>query len=114
MTVQIRVIRPDDFLVLTFTIEGFNLVADGIRPAELVRVPGSDATLVVNLAPHCLVEKVFNNEEVFSFCSFGGEHNAPAFLAGPSRLGFRIPAQLLRLQLDLETLLNWGALQPIF
>jgi hypothetical protein len=113
MTIQIQVIRPDDLLVLTFAFDGFNLVADGTRPAELVRVPGSDATLIVSLPPQCLVERVYFDDEASAFGGFGGEHNAPAFVAGPSRLGFRIPAQVARLRLDLETLLNWGALLPI-
>jgi hypothetical protein len=113
MAVQIRVVRPDDLLLLTFRFDGFDLVADGTGPAQLVRVPGSDATLVVTLPPQCLAEKVYLDEEAFSFGSFGGEQNAPAFIAGASRIGFRIPANISRLTLDLETLLNWGSLQPI-
>ena len=113
MAVQIRVIRPDDLLLLTFRFDGFDLLADGTQPAALVRVPGSDATLVVTLPPQCIVEKVYRDEETLTFGSIGGEQNAPAFLAAPSRIGFRIPAQIERLTLDLETLLDWDALQPI-
>lgn len=73
----IKVIRPDDLLVLTFSFVNFQInVASG--QASLVRI-GKPALIIVEFQPQSIIEEFVSN-------------NARTRIAGTSRLVFRVTA----------------------
>ena len=96
--------RREDFLALTF--EFHNLILDNSTPRKLVKTNKSKpAFLGVVLPPQHLADETFDVDDDLPF---PGEVRTR--LAAPSRLVFEVPAGVLPLAFNLETLLDWREL----
>ncbi len=112
------VLRADDLLSLTF--EFFNLKLDqpAGQPPRLVRVDAAQpAFLVVVLPPQHIAETAYPLDPVSGTVSTTDLTPVPAamsrsFMAGPSRLGFRVPDSLPSLPFTLAALLDWEQFVP--
>lgn len=112
----LRVTRPDDLLVIRFELDNFALAPHAPPgPRRLVRVdPGADATVVIHLPPQHIAEACFSVNPDGSLARLPGKGKAvPTLVAGESRLAFRIPPAIDSLALDLESLLDWEAWEPL-
>jgi hypothetical protein len=99
----ISVVRADDLLDLTFEFRNLGLRRTG--PPALVRVvPSAEAFMIVGFAPQSIGEAGAIGVE--------GEFPVAAALSGPSRIAFRVPANLTEVPFDLRGLLDWRALTP--
>ncbi|MFN7926815.1 MAG: hypothetical protein U0Y68_02525 [Blastocatellia bacterium] len=108
---RVRVLRPDDLLVLELAF--FNLkLDDPKKPApQLVRIdPQQNAYIVVHLPPQHIAEQAFWESDKESGDNKNSDHvSAPpvqTILSGSSRLAFLVPSTALPLAYSLTTLLE--------
>lgn len=100
-TFTASVTRPDDLLVLSFDFYNLTLDTPAGQAAGLVRVtPGQPAFIAVQLPPQHIAEKV------------DGTSPAPAMMASPTRLAFRLADDTDRIDFTLRDLLDWAHLIP--
>lgn len=106
---ELRVIRPDDLLVLRFEFVNLTLGPDDGAPRRLLRTrPDLDAYLLVHLPPQHVADAAFD-----ALVGPPVDEPVPALIAGESRLAFRLPADLPSLPLTLDALLAWAQLTPL-
>jgi len=114
---SLNVVRADDLLVMR--LEFVNLALDpdeAQRPRRLIReTAGAEALLIVHLPPQHISEMCVT--EVASGDVTGipdaGADRLPSFIAGESRLVFRLPDAVQSLPLTLEALLDWDRFEPM-
>ncbi|MEU6235875.1 hypothetical protein [Kitasatospora sp. NPDC047058] len=100
------VLRSLDLLSVRFEFVNLILVKDRPPGGRLVRdEPGRDALIVVHFPPQHLAETVAAEESAPSVPMLGR-------VAGPSRLAFRLRADVNELPFTLDTLLDWTSLDP--
>jgi hypothetical protein len=107
---SLRVVRADDLLVLTFDF--FNLRLDASTPGvpRLVRVsPTQAARIVVHFQPQHVTEEAFDE----NLGPPATSERIGSFMAGVSRLAFRVPDGIAAIPLTMEGLLDWRALEPV-
>src|SRR5215472_16966768 len=108
MSFRIRVVRPDDLLVVELELRGMSLDTAG-----LLRRDAGEALLVVHFPAQSLVEKVLTAAEAAFLGSFDNPRHVPGFLSGDSRVAFRIPGDVAVLPLRLDRLLDWKQLTSV-
>jgi len=104
----LTLLRKEDFLMLT--VQAVNLHMEG-DPAQLVRTDAAEpALLIYHFPPQHVAEQAFlqNNDGTLP----AGPLPVQGWLAGASKLAFRLPAGVDVLPLTLEALLDWRALEP--
>jgi hypothetical protein len=99
---RLSILRPQDLLVLDFELINLQAAADGA--ALVPQDAAADSFVIVHFPPQALAEAVWT-----------GPVDAPPIrtvLAGPSRLAFRIPSNVV-LPLTTEGLLAWEGWEPV-
>ena len=108
MSAPLRLIRPQDLLVLDVYLTNLRPSADG---TALERIdPDQPARLAVELPPQHVAERAF-----YQFNSYAERADPPpvaTLAAGPSRLVFTIPDDLATVPLTIAGLLDWTQLAP--
>ncbi len=108
-TLWFEILRKEDLLALR--VQLFNMALDG-DPAQLVRrQAGEPAYLVVHFPSQHIADEAFPQNEAGTLQP--GAVPVRGWLAGPSRLVFRIPDAVEVLPLTLQTLLDWSAYEPV-
>ncbi len=112
------VLRPDDLLDLRFLFHNLHRDANATGGPALVRTePGRPATLVVEFRPQHLIEEAFYEQAPKFTIDPRDGHLVPsstetvktparALVAGPSRLAFRVPAEVTSIPYTLPALLR--------
>jgi len=104
----LTLLRKEDFLVLT--VQAVNLHMEG-DPAQLVRTDAAEpALLIYHFPPQHVAEQAFLQNDDGTLPA--GPLPVQGWLAGASKLAFRLPAGVDVLPLTLEALLDWRALEP--
>ena len=131
LPLSMDILRPDDLLVLS--VQAVNLRLDTSAPhrPRLVRdVPADPAYLVYVFPPQSIAEQAFfETAEVKQQPSFNTPPGPPeppttsdslttpgsvaAWVAGQSRLVFRLPAGLNEVDFSIAGLLDWAQLEPV-
>ncbi len=105
--VNVRMIRPEDLLVLDVTVTNLAVGDDGRLHVVDPATPGR---IVVGLPPQHIAEAVFQENETQN------EVVAPlpvrSVSAAPSRLAFDVPADGPGVPFTVAGLLDWAALRP--
>ena len=129
---NVDILRPDDLLVLS--VQAVNLRLDTSAPDQprLVRnIPGEAAYLVYVFPPQSIAEQAFfETARVTQQPSFNTPPGPPgppatadsltapggvaAWVAGESRLVFRLPSGLTEIEFSVAGLLDWAPLEPVF
>ena len=108
MSAHLRLIRPDDLLVLDVYLTNLRPSADG---TALERIdPDQSARLAVELPPQHVAERAY-----FQFNSYAEPVDPPpveTLASGPSRLVFTIPDAVATVPLTIAGLLDWSRLSP--
>jgi len=108
-SVFLTLLRKEDFLLLT--VQAVNMHLEG-NPAILARTdPAQPAILIYHFPPQHAAEEAFFQNEAGTLPP--GPVPVRAWLAGSSRLAFRLPDGVETLAVTLETLLDWRALVPV-
>ncbi len=108
MSDRVRLVRPQDLLVLDVRLTNLRRSADG---TALERVePGRPALLAVELPPQHVAERAYY--EFTGSKEPAGPPPVPALAAGPSRLVFALPDEVDAVPLTVHGLLDWHALRP--
>lgn len=95
--VNLSIFRPQDLLHLKMSFLNFKKGNSN----QLERTGGGDAFLAVFFQPQSVAEQAFNQIEP-------RQYPAAAFLSGPSRLVFKIPANVTTIPLTAEKMLDWS------
>ena len=104
----LTLLRKEDFLMLT--VQAVNLHMEG-DPAQLVRTDAAEpALLIYHFPPQHVAEQAFLQNDDGTLPA--GPLPVQGWLAGASKLAFRLPAGVDVLPLTLEALLDWRALEP--
>ena len=115
-----NLVRARDMLALSFEVHNLELKRKGqagpgdTQTARLVRtVPDRPAYIVVVFEPQHLAEHAFFEVNDPMIPGDPGPETlmsppVPSSLAGPSRLAFRVPANVAAVPFELDTLLTWG------
>lgn len=131
MPLTVEIVRPDDLLVLT--VQAVNLRLDTSTPdrPRLVRdAQGEAAYLVYLFPPQSIAEQAFfETAEVKQQPSFNTPPGPPepptatdaltapggvaAWVAGQSRLVFRLPSSRAEIEYSIAGLLDWTQLEPV-
>lgn len=108
-TLWFEILRKEDLLALR--VQLFNMALDD-PPSRLVRrQAGEPAYLVVHFPSQHIAEEAFPQNEAGTLQP--GPVPVRGWLAGPSRLVFRIPDAVDVLPLTLETLLEWSRYESV-
>jgi hypothetical protein len=116
-SLTLEVVRADDLLVLR--LEFLNLVLDpdeSQRPRRLVREStADDALMIVHLQPQHISEMCVTQLASGSISGIpdAGADRLPSFIAGESRLVFRLPRDVASLPLTLDALLDWDRFETV-
>lgn len=104
---ELTVRRADDLLVLRFEFVNFALMPPaGVTPRHLKRVTGGgDALIIVHFPPQHIGEEV-HDDGVYIL-----ETNR--FLAGESRLVFRLPDGVDEIPLTMASIFDWSRFEPV-
>ncbi len=107
----LKIVRPEDLLVITLRIYGFELQLSKSAKPKLIRSAKALPTgftrplLVVYLPPQHIAEEVRDN---------GAPLNQfRAVLSSWSHLVFEIPDSILVIPYEIDRLLDWSAFQPV-
>jgi hypothetical protein len=104
----LRLVRPDDLLVLDIEPLNMQLSADGLR---LERVgPDAPAVLIVSLPAQHVAEQAFFEFE--GSLEPAGSPPVGAIVAGPTRLAFTLPDDRASIPFTAEGLLDWSGFVP--
>lgn len=108
MSAPLRLIRPEDLLVLDVHLSNLQPTADG---TALERIDAaSPARLAFELAPQHVAERAY-----YQFATSAETPDPPpveTLAAGPSRLVFTLPDEVASVPLTMAGLLDWSRLQP--
>jgi hypothetical protein len=114
---RLDVVRADDLLALSFEFVNLDFDFDEtpVLP-RLVRVaPGEDAFVIVHFPPQHIAERTFSRAADGTLVPrLASGSRFPSFIAGNSRLGFRLRPEVESLSISLEELLNWDNFEPVF
>ena len=107
-TNPIRVIRPDDLLVVDLALSNLQPTEDG---SLLERIdPDAAAVLTVTFAPQHIAERAYM--EFKSSMEQAGPPPVPALMSAASRLAFTLPDGQSTVPFTLASLLDWASLSP--
>ncbi|HET7474947.1 MAG TPA: hypothetical protein VFJ97_02865 [Dermatophilaceae bacterium] len=104
---SIRLIRPEDLLVLDITLVNLAPGGDGLLRAV---DPATPARLVIGLPPQHVAESAFLEFQTWN--QPAGPPPVRAVAAEPSRLAFDVPADGPGIPFTVAGLLDWAGLQP--
>ncbi|UCC47869.1 MAG: hypothetical protein JSV41_10345, partial [Gemmatimonadota bacterium] len=108
----LALLRPKDLFAVTFDFVNLGLQIEGPGAATLVRETTEEAPgsfIIARFPPQNVAEQAFfePGEEPGT-----GDIPVRAFIAGWSRLAFRLPSELNSLPYTLDALLDWTQLEP--
>lgn len=103
----LRVLRPDDLLVLNITLINLSAGDDGVLHVVDPAAPGR---VVIGLQPQHMAEAAFQENETQNQAVSPLPVRSVA--AAPSRLAFDVPADGPGVPFSLAGLLDWAALRP--
>lgn len=105
-------LRADDLLVLTFECVNLTLATPAGGAPSLARIdPARPAYLVVVLPPQHIAEQVFDENQQGQLPGVQ-QPPVPSYIAGPSRLVFRLPDGVATVPFTVEALLRWADYAP--
>lgn len=104
---EFRLLRDDDLLALTFKLRNLQIVHSGIGPGRLLRIDANaEAELIVEFPGQHVAEEVIDEAgDAEIGLPVGGQ------IARTSRLVFGVPAHVEGINLTVDALLNWQALE---
>ncbi|AXH95534.1 hypothetical protein [Ornithinimicrobium avium] len=106
---RLRLLRPQDLLVLDVRLVNLQPSADG---TVLERIdPGQPARFAVELPPQHVAERA--HYEFTGSKEPAGPPPVATLAAGPSRLVFALPDDVATVPLSLAGLLDWDGLEPV-
>jgi hypothetical protein len=129
---NLEILRPDDLLVLSVQAVNLRLDTSAADQPRLVRnIPGEAAYLVYVFPPQSIAEQAFfETAQVTQQPSFNTPPGPPqppttadplaapggvaAWVAGESRLVFRLPSGMAEIEFSMSGLLDWAQLEPVF
>jgi hypothetical protein len=107
-SISLRVVRPNDLLILKFEFENFTLDSTASTPPRLIRERSTEPVFaVVHFPPQHISEAITEDfqQEL--------DRENWVFISSESRLAFRLPLGIDSLPLTIEKLLDWTLWEPL-